>query len=246
MKKIAAKGVAKEYDPDEYEKARAKRLLRKREPNTKMFKLRDPVSGLFWSSTMRPEFNGQGRKWGSEKAARRNWADYVHAGLLEGDDRPELELVEYHVEVTEKKAKTEGKPDMLASAAFEAMHMRNSQNTFVKETVRLGFKIRYLIECQGDTLAENTELHAKLRTMNIRFDARSFSNTWGSSRDDDLHVAVHSDEDIIFLKMLLSDYIVAIHDFNEIIAQYHEMIAAKRTLKKRAYAASFEPEEESA
>src|ERR1700761_3213279 len=98
-----SKPLLVDVDEEVPSKPPAPRKMRKRKLNNTLFRLRDPETGLFWSSAAtRPQFNRHGRKWGSEKAARRNWADYNLEMEKQRDGRPELELVQFRIEIVEE------------------------------------------------------------------------------------------------------------------------------------------------
>ncbi len=221
------------YDLEEAMERNRKRRMRNRVANTKMFKLRDPKTGLFWSSqAIRADFNNQGRKWGSEKAAVRNWGEYVHAGHVSGDDRPALELVTFHVEVTEKKASKDKKPDMRGAAALEGLQTRNhGLVTFAKDVCHSGFDLKYLIECEA---APEAGMKLPDGVSGIKVKPERHRGGWSADLPDELVIAVNNAKDLIFLKMALSDFIIAIYDIDEMILLHDEKLKAEKTIRRRA------------
>jgi hypothetical protein len=205
-----------------------------------MFKLRDPVTGLFWGVSMasNPVFNMIGKQWGSEQAAVRNWAEYMYQRILLDDDCPRfLELISYKIQVTETGKSAAGCPDMTVAALFavaarpqhlvkkiltlkpgdrvEAPRPTPSYSvvSFVKKIALDGFVFTHVIECMGDDMPI-PPLKMKTQTIKLR---NSYSGLGKPNKDSTL-LAVTSETDLIYAKMALQDYIVAIWDVAELIA----------------------------
>jgi len=123
-----------------------------KQPSNVMFKLRDPITGMFWgvSSPKEPVFNHVGKQWGSRQGAMSNWAEYNFQRVVEDDQHPrELELVEYALKVTEKGATSDKSPDMTVAALFAVTYKLDYDlNKFVKKLSLDGYRFSHLIKCE--------------------------------------------------------------------------------------------------
>jgi hypothetical protein len=199
---------------------RSKARRKTKTPSNMMFKLRDPVTGLYWgvSQASDPSFNLIGKQWGNIRAAKDNWAEYMYQRVLLDDDHPRhLELVTFKIAVTEKKSSSDGCPDMTTAALLAANTNRNDLVvTFAKKTAKENFVISHIIECREDGLEIPKHLDVRVYRLPMR-------NNWNLSgkaepMKDITLIAVGNDTDFVYLKMALSDYISQVWDMAKIVA----------------------------
>jgi len=203
-----------------------------RKPNSAMFKLRDPKTKLFWghSRADNPCFNTTGKHWGTRKSAMRNWGDYQYQRILLEDGKPDLELIEFEVAVVEQGRSAINGIDLTLAAKVAAVlgskAGRYSLDTFLRDVaVKTKFKAAYVIEAE----MEPTDIASLPIPDSIKFQAHMHDWGGGFSGPKTAHllIALKSLTDFTFVKMALSENIVAIYDISEIIAQYDAGVRAK-------------------
>lgn len=216
---------------------RKQKIVRRGKPvNDTFYRLRDPKNGQFLWDSSKAGFNPQGRQWGSKKAALNNWARYTFEGLKEGENRPELELVMFKVEVSETGKTPDVSPDMSRSAAFAVVvREHHSAATFAKKLDFEEFAFTHIVMLEADAMEKINPLPGNLVVRSEFHETRS---SYGMPRGPEYYgeVALQSVKDMLYIKMALHDYIVAIFSVDEIIAQSKVALkeARAKKLKKEA------------
>jgi hypothetical protein len=192
--------------------------------NKSMFKLRDPKTGLFWgvSSSKTPMFNNIGKSWSTRKSAMRNWAEYNFEGMLASDNRAPLELAVFEVTTVEQNVIPVCDISMERVAKVEAVLGKNAGHygmiEFLKNIARENkFNAAYVIDAEGNReFATPSPVPA-----NIKFrDNLQRSSGLSTDQSTYLLLALESFTDLAFMRMAISENIVAIYDIDEIIARY--------------------------
>jgi hypothetical protein len=202
-------------DPDDPVKPPVKRKMK---PRDSLFRLRDPMTGLFWcsSSAERPLFNNTGRSWTTRSSAMSNWGEYNYQRVKNIDGFPlVLELVTYKVVTTQVSASSLDSPDMERIGSFVRLNGYGRARVYdelvewIKYCTKKGYDFNYVIEIKGSNLEE-------LVPSNIRcyMTCRSVS-TFGASNDPEYgYIAVGTETDMVYLRVALSEVIVALWDIN--------------------------------
>jgi hypothetical protein len=223
-------------------------ILQKRPPNNITFKLRDPVSELFLSSFSNysgVRFNTTGESWASVKTAVRKWGDYNLYRLLLNPDAPAVEVVKFKITATEQPKPTDLEPNLFLTAAYTTLHdywtyglpgnrgmipgslavkrkyrIPTEVIEFVRTMADEHFHFKHIFDVSGIQISEiSIPKNPNIRIM--YYNTYRMSNT--SDDADRVFVAVNTDKDYIYMKMLFSDFDLTIFDNAKIIAEYEEI-----------------------
>jgi hypothetical protein len=215
------------FDPFETERPK-RRYKTHRAPNTTIFKLRDPKTGLFlasFASHHEVRFNTVGLKWASRKAAIRRWGDYEFAKIRYKNNAPQLELVRLKITVEEQETILTGFTDFTLAGMYDCVGsahreyglshigLTHTAITFVKQLAEEHptFRFTHIFEVHGDDLIV-------LNGLDIRSAIHDISS-W-NSEGNMLLIAVNGETDMLYVKMAFAEDVVAIWANEDIIQNY--------------------------
>ncbi len=185
-----------------------------------LFKLKivgsEPPKYLVSAHVERPQYSIKGGGWATQKHATSVWLKYLARGSALGEDRPELELVQFDVPepVYVGVARTKA-PDESRVVAFDTNVISYHLKNFINELAGNDRSFAYMFEFGRYDHEEPLDF-PRLKGM-YQKKLKNYASSYSLSKPKDQHVdiiyvAVPSDKEAVLLKLTFGDNLVSIWD----------------------------------
>ncbi len=185
-------------------------MAKRKNPNeNKIYRLRDPKTGLFHGlmKSNEPTFTKRGKDWKTYAAAADHLVRYNYDGM--GKKWPKLEVVTF--ETKEAASVTDNTRDLRAAKLFNEKHDLLTYfglGRFILNLAASGVEFRYVIHARGSHPIKFLDTARVSRNGTTQHYDRCHSDERGETL-----VAVNDETELIFLKMMLADHLIGIWDY---------------------------------
>jgi hypothetical protein len=189
---------------------------RKNPDEGKIYRLRDPKTGLFhgFMRMSEPTFTKRGKNWKTLSDVTDKLVHYNYEGI--DKNWPELEIVIY--EMTETGSVKDQTPNLRGAQRFIRKLLPNeycSTARFVCKMAAQGISFRYLVHARGNHPVPAIDAVRVQRNSMTEFYDRGPGIVAKSRQKGETLVALDSETDLLFLKMQLHDSLIGIWDYKK-------------------------------